>query len=446
MRIAYITSMSGIGGGETGLLNTMQSTVALGHDPVLVCPPGALSQAAIERYLIVHTMDLPNVHLRGGFMPSVDVHVIRELRRTVVAERIDILHAESLLGLIYGGIVARLTGIPCVASYYGYWPLGLPLRLVLRFLCDRVFPIARCVADELVQGAVFTSDRMPIIPNELSPEFFSALPSKTDARKLTGLPAAVPIVMQIARFQKIKGQMTLIKAAEILLRSANREVRSANEPGVRRSDFGLRTSSCILPLFVFVGGVMSQYRDEIEYRDEVMVRARQAPLADHVLFLGHRTDIPLLLRAADVFVNPSDYETFGMSVLEAAAVGTPIVATNVGGPASLLTDQKTGLLVPPQNPAAMAEAISSMLRDPARASGIAQQAQLEARKLYAPGTKARRLIAEYEQMGKRQTTKPKRQTPICRLSIVLCRFGGYWSLGLLRNSRGGSEPASVVSA
>lgn len=419
MNIAYITSMSGIGGGETGLVNTMQSILRLGHQPILICPPGALARLASglngpepssvldgghrAGRLIHFPCLMPSVHLRYGFLPqTVPVPYLKDglrtgffqiVRRVMNAIRFlkaDIVHAESLLGMIYGGIAARLAGVPCVASYYGYWPLGTKLRTALNILCQKVFPIAQCVADELTSSVGLSPERLAVIPNELNPVFFHPLPPKKAVRHCLGLPLDAKIVMQVARFQTVKGQLTLLKAFRLLL---------ARYPEAMRREL----------LLIFVGGTMSAYRDEVQYEARIRACVQSAELSERVLFLGHRNDVPLLLRAADVAVNPSVAETFGMSVFEAAAVGTPVIATNVGGPATLLRHYENALLVPPESPQDLADAIHKLLTDTTLAQRIADSGRILARTNYAPGTKARRLVAEYQQLltdsGRRNQVK-----------------------------------------
>lgn len=101
-----------------------------------------------------------------------------------------------------------------------------------------------------------------------------------------------------------------------------------------------------------------------------------------VEFLGEREDVPELMRSAAAVLVPSIEEPFGRTVAEAMAIGTPVIATTVGGPAELIEDGVTGTLAPPGDPAAWAGAIRAVLGDRERAREMAQRASVQARRRF----------------------------------------------------------------
>ena len=150
------------------------------------------------------------------------------------------------------------------------------------------------------------------------------------------------------------------------------------------------------PLRVLVAGE-GVARDELEaLRDEL-------GLGDVVTFCGFvpDADLPALYTAGDLYVHTGLAESFGLSVLEAAASGLPVVAVAEGGPLEILRDGETGLLVPP-TPPAIAEAIISLARDPAaaRAMGARARADVTARYRWEEG--GARLLAKYRAMSNEQ--------------------------------------------
>jgi glycosyltransferase involved in cell wall biosynthesis len=113
----------------------------------------------------------------------------------------------------------------------------------------------------------------------------------------------------------------------------------------------------------------------------LMAQCERLGIASRVRFLGHRDDVTALLGGADLFVLPSRSEAFPNGVLEAMASSLPVVACAVGGVPELVEDGRTGLLVPPDDPDALAEAISALVADPPRAwaFGRAGREAVEAR-------------------------------------------------------------------
>src|SRR5690606_37287064 len=91
-------------------------------------------------------------------------------------------------------------------------------------------------------------------------------------------------------------------------------------------------------------------------------------LGERVSLLGHREDVPALVRAADLYISSSWSEGLGTSVLEALAAGTPTVATVAGGVGEMVRDGETGYLVPNRAPEKLAEAMLASMRDPGRAA------------------------------------------------------------------------------
>ncbi len=126
-----------------------------------------------------------------------------------------------------------------------------------------------------------------------------------------------------------------------------------------------------------------------------LVAAAQAcGVRDRVHLLGQiaREDVPALLRSADVVVSVPWYEPFGMVPLEAMACGVPVVASAVGGHLDTVLDGRTGALVPPRDPAALAQRLRELLADPARLAAIGSAAATRARSRYGWG----RIASEME--------------------------------------------------
>lgn len=135
-----------------------------------------------------------------------------------------------------------------------------------------------------------------------------------------------------------------------------------------------------------------------EQRVALGALAEQLGIAGRTTFLGWRADVPRLLQALDLYVQPSLSEGLPMALLEASAAGLPIVATAVGGVPEIVMDGQTGLLVAPQDPEAMAEALVRLLSDPNLASTLSTNARDRARREFSAEAMAAKYMALYEEL------------------------------------------------
>jgi glycosyltransferase involved in cell wall biosynthesis len=166
------------------------------------------------------------------------------------------------------------------------------------------------------------------------------------ASGVPALPHDGPLVGAVGRLVSQKDHDTLLEAARLV-----REQRPA-------------------VVFALVG--------DGELRPKLEARARELGLAGAVTFTGERADVPDVLASFDVFAQPSLFEGFCLSILEAQAAGVPVVATAVGGVAEAVEHERTGLVVPLRDPGSLADAIVRLVDDRALAARLAEQARRRA--------------------------------------------------------------------
>ncbi|MGH2370897.1 MAG: glycosyltransferase family 4 protein, partial [Chloroflexota bacterium] len=215
----------------------------------------------------------------------------------------------------------------------------LEIERALARASTRIIALGDVQRQELLEYGVGAPAKVVSIPLgfELSP-FLQAEKTRGRLRAELGLagsnPASTPLLGMI-------GRLVPIKRVDIFLAAAARILAAA--PDAR---------------FVLVG--------DGELRGELEALAARPPLAGHVHFLGWRgpADLPGLFADLDAVVLTSDNEGMPTTIIEAMAAARPVVATDVGGVRSLVTDGETGLLVPPGDPAAVADACLRLLRDP----------------------------------------------------------------------------------
>ncbi len=220
-------------------------------------------------------------------------------------------------------------------------------------------------------GAVFPGVRVEVLYLPVDPpDVATADPSVRRAvRAELRTAEADVVILQACRLERWKGHGVLVESLG----------RLRSEPGW----------SCWI-----AGG--PQKGGEAEYLAELRTRAGKLGIADRVRFLGQRSDVPRLLAGADVVCQPNTGpEPFGIAFVEALYAGRPVVTTAVGGGAEVVTPD-CGVLVPPGDPAAAADALLELIRDPARRAALGAAGPDRARSLCDP---ARQLAALAEILG-----------------------------------------------
>ena len=212
-------------------------------------------------------------------------------------------------------------------------------RLAYKLLAgmpDAVLAVSEQVRQHAIRVDGVAPERVETIHNGLDLLHWGARPSA--ARLGDG-----PVVTTVGNLRHVKGHDLLIDAAAIVVRSV---------PGAR---------------FCIGGEVL-----EPAYFELLQDQIRRLGLGDHVTFIGGVRDLPAHLATADLFVLPSRSEGFSNAIIEAMAASLPVVATDVGGNGEAVRSGVTGTIVPPEDAAALAEAILEMLSDPGRAVAMGQ--------------------------------------------------------------------------
>jgi L-malate glycosyltransferase len=287
--------------------------------------------------------------------PGLDLSVARRIRQAVVDHRIDLLHAHQYTPFFYAALSRRLSASPPIlfTEHGRHYPDQRKIKRVLanRLLLkssDRITAVGHFVKRALIDNEGIAQSRIEVIHNGIDPaDFPPADPdSRARARATLGIGENCPLVMQVARFHPVKDHETAMRA------------------------FALVTEKIPNARLCLIG--------DGEQRQALEAMSAELAIHDHVLFTGVRADVTDLLPAADLFVLSSLSEGISVTLLEAMAVGLPIVATEVGGNPEVVEHDVTGLLSPRSDFRALAENLTTLLQAPARckAFGDAGRARL----------------------------------------------------------------------
>jgi glycosyltransferase involved in cell wall biosynthesis len=264
----------------------------------------------------------------------------------VLRNEADIVHSHLFGSNVWAAVLGTVARTPVIVAHEHTWSFqGQPVRKFLdrRLIAaraDAFLAVSRLDRDRMIEVERIDPGKLIIVPNGI-PE--APPPGSLDIRSELGIAPEVPIVGTVCVLRRQKALTTLIEAAAKLVRS-NGDVR------------------------VLIVG-------EGPERPTLERRIAELDLSGVVRLLGHRDDVPDVIRGFDVAVSSSDFEGTPLSILEYMQAELPIVATRVGGIPDMIDDGVHGLLVEPGDPAGFADAVGRVLTEPDLAATLATAAR-----------------------------------------------------------------------
>jgi glycosyltransferase involved in cell wall biosynthesis len=329
--VLHSEASRGHGGQEIRTLAEARWLLGHGWGALIACQPDS------RLHHEAHAASIPVVaiHMRS----AIDLGAVAGLRQLVRARDVSLVHTHSSVDSWLGLMAARSLGRPVVRSRHVSIAIRRRRALVYR-LADRIITSGEGVRSMVIAAGV-PAERVVSIPAGVDAERFHPGVSGKPVRDELGLAGAASVVGLVANVRGSKGHNVFLEAARTVLATA---------PETH---------------FLVVG-------DGVGF-DDVRRRVHDMGLDGRVRLTGFRRDIPEVMAALDVLVLPSiRSEAIPQVIPQALAVGTPVVASTVGGSPELIRDGENGRLVPPGNAQALAEAILGMLRDPDAARAMAR--------------------------------------------------------------------------
>ena len=356
-RVLFVEASRGgvVGGSLTGILELLPHLDRF--EPVLVLAepkpglrlpgvrvhvlcPRATAGPVTDGHLAVRTLK------RAGQVLSVVLPRARELVAVLRAERPALVYLASGLNSNLATVVAAaVRGVPVVCHFKGFRRVGPIDRLVSRWIDTAIG-----MTDEICEHyrARHVHARRYVTIFDGIDTAATAAGGGAAVRRELGIPADAPLVGIVGHIQEWKGQLLVAEA-------------------VARARRVVPALCCLV-----VGGI---HRDGAAYAARLRARTAAGDLAGHVVLTGARRDVPACMDAMDIVLHASNREPFGRVLVEAMAVGKPVIAPREGGPKVIVADGETGLLVPPRDPEALAAAIVALLGDPARCAAMGHAAR-----------------------------------------------------------------------
>ncbi len=367
--ILYLDSGSGIGGGQRSLLLLLNLLDKARFTPFVGClgdSPFAVEAEKTEARVV--PLSLPAAHnktdrvrrftLRDLLEDFQQLGVMLQLHRTVKRYAIDIIHANSLSVALLGGIVARINRIPILmhkryATSYG----------ILDRICERLLHRVILVS-EATRWHFAPAAKQTLIYNGVDLDAFQASSEEVETLRvelLSDASDAAILTGVVTRITPEKGIHFLIRAiAELKKHSA--------------------TTGIDIKLLI-VGG--PYFQKDIDYMNKLKQEVTDLGIEDSVIFTGFLSDTRVVTRLLDIVLVPSIIpEACPRTIIEAMAVGKPVISTPLGGSKELVTSE-TGILVPPEDASAIADAISTLATDQERLKAMGEASRNRAEQLFS---------------------------------------------------------------
>jgi len=367
-KIVFYVDSATLGGTEQVLLYLFAHLDRTRWQPVLFHHP----EPGLEPFLAeAHRLDV-----RTRSVPRMQglkaVAGLAQFLRCLLAERPAIFHAHLswLLSCKYGLVAAALAGVPgVIATLHQFLlqPWGRSTYFQQRLISanvDQYTAVSAAVGRQLSEDFRVPASKISVIHNGIPLDAYEGPVDGSFRRMLAG-GTDYPIILTVARLDGQKGHKFLLEAA------------------------------CQVPEAIFVLAGTGPEGPALE------ALARELGVASRVRFLGQRVDIPDLLANCDLFVLPSLYEGFPLSVLEAMAAGKAVVATAVGGTPEAVSNGENGFLVPAGDAAALAKAIRDVLSDPFLAGRMGSIGKARVRQQFSVGVMAQQVHQVYENLLKK---------------------------------------------
>ncbi|MFZ0131118.1 MAG: glycosyltransferase family 4 protein [Desulfobacterales bacterium] len=322
-RILHIETGRHLYGGALQVLYLLQGLAQKGYRSSLFCSAGSAIAPAARPFATVHA-----AVVRG----DLDAGVIVRLRRIIAAEKPDLVHVHSRRGAdVWGALAARSRRVPALVTRRVDNPEPTLIARVKYGWYARVIAISDGIRRVLAAEGV-PAEKIVCVPSGVDHARFGRPCDRPWFRREFGLLPAQRTIAMIAQFIPRKGHRFLIDAARQIL------------------------ARCPAARFLFFG------RGPLE--SDLRRRCAEAGIADRVVFAGFRADLERILPCLDLVVHPAEMEGLGVSLLQAAAAGVPIVAAPAGGIPEIVHDRVNGYLVAASDTGALTDRVTKILADP----------------------------------------------------------------------------------
>jgi len=374
IKVLHVHTLPVISGSGINVLLTMDKLDKNKYEVEFACAPGGgLINEVLRRNIRFHSVR----HFIQRASPYNDIVALAELIRIIKKNKYDIVHTHNSKSGFIGRLAAKISGVPVIIHTihgFSFHSFERPFRRKLFIFLERI--------------AAHWADKLIVISNPLrewglslgvgKPSQYSTIYSGIE---IDNFKISIDIDKKKREFRIKANELVVGVVAKLWEGKGHRDMLRAAKEAVKK-----------VPevKFMFVG--------EGYLRKELEQFADSLGLNKHIIFTGFRTDIPEITSIFDVSVLASYFEGLGRVLLEAMVLGKPVVATRVGGIVDVVDDGRTGILVPPHNDKALAEAMIKLLLDKELREKMGERAKRKVDDRFSSVTMVNKIQQVYEEL------------------------------------------------
>jgi L-malate glycosyltransferase len=364
MRSLEITNSMGWSGGAQQALVLCEGLKNKGHEVILACPAGS----DIEKIARIKGIKIETVNMRQEY----DIFAVLKLRKIIKKYNIEIVHAHHPKAHALGLVASLITRVPVfIYTRRVIFPIRKAIFSQLKYKSkriDKIIAVCEGVKKVLVEYGIQPS-RIQIIYGGYDLEkIVSKGKEGNRIRKEFNIKDKELLVSLVGNYSYYKGHTFFLEAVPLILKKV---------PQAK---------------FILAG------RDTDG--EELCTLADKLNIKNSLILAGFRTDVPDILAASDITVNASLQEALAGTIIEAFALSKPVIATNVGGNGEAIINKETGLLIPPADAKALAEAVVQLLSDQDLARKMGKKGYLLAKAKFSLDNMVKQTEKLYEQLLK----------------------------------------------
>jgi glycosyltransferase involved in cell wall biosynthesis len=358
-KILFVSDSAEISGAEFVLLNILKSLDRDRYSPYLFCNgknthlQHEAEKIGISCMKSFHFPQLARIDKSGVSLSKVAAYlrasaaIYCEMRHVIHAENIDLTYANAYPCCLYCLLPALLSRKPLVWHVHNMrrtTPLSRPIYRIVGAVCERIITVSEACRTNLLQASLSAS-KIKTIYNGLDLSRFRRKGNGQSFREEFKIRPHTKVIGLMGQPLPEKGHRYFVEAAAEVLKT---------DPDVK---------------FLIVGHM---YADS--YHQELTSLVKKLDLESEIIFTGWRSDAPSVLESLDILAHARiTPEPAALVLMEAMAMGVPVVASKTGGTSELILDGKTGILFPPKDSHALAQAVVRLIKNPERANRMGQR-------------------------------------------------------------------------